>query len=140
MLFRSLKDLNIEPVSVSGGELQLALQLIDQITQEAYDPAAYVDEEKKRVLAAIDAKIAGKEVVASAHDEAPSTAQVIDLMEALRASLGKKAAGAKLVVVEPAAVSAAALAPEAKERKGAKRAAPAKVEEAAPAPARRARK
>ena len=137
---RSLKDLNIEPVSVSGGELQLALQLIDQITQEAYDPAAYVDEEKKRVLAAIDAKIAGKEVVASAHDEAPSTAQVIDLMEALRASLGKKAAGAKLVVVEPAAVSAAALAPEAKERKGAKRAAPAKVEEAAPAPARRARK
>ena len=143
---RSLKDLNIEPVSVSGGELQLALQLIDQITQEAYDPAAYVDEEKKRVLAAIDAKIAGKEVVASAHDEAPSTAQVIDLMEALRASLGKKAAASKPVVVEPAAASAAApvasvsSVTEAKERKGAKRASPAKVEEAAPAPARRARK
>ena len=137
---RSLKDLNIEPVTVSAGELQLALQLIDQISQEAYDPTQYTDDEKKRVLAAIDQKISGKEVVASAHDEAPSTAQVIDLMEALRASLGKKAASAKLVVVEPAAVSAAALAPEAKERKGAKRAATAKVEEAAPAPARRARK
>jgi DNA end-binding protein Ku len=138
---RSLKDLGIEPVTVSAGELQLALQLIEQISQDAYDPTQYVDEERKRVLAAIDEKIAGKEVVASAHDEAPSTAQVIDLMEALRASLGKKgAAAAQPVVVEPADAAPAA---EAEERKGAKRASTAaapKTEEAA-APARtRARK
>jgi DNA end-binding protein Ku len=125
---RSLKDLGIEPVTVTAGELQLALQLIEQISQDAYDPSQYVDEERKRILAAIDEKIAGKEVVASAHDEAPSTAQVIDLMEALRASLGKKTAAAKPVVVEPAD---AAPATEAKERKGAKRAAVAKTEEAA---------
>jgi DNA end-binding protein Ku len=128
---RSLKDLDIEKVSVSAGELQLALQLIDQISQDAYDPSQYVDEERKRILAAIDEKIAGKQVVASAHDEAPSTAQVIDLMEALRASLGKKAASAAPVVVEPAAEAGP------KERKGAKRAATAaaapKTEEAAPA-------
>jgi len=137
---RSLKDLGIEPVSVTAGELQLALQLIDQISQDAYDPAQYVDEERKRILAAIDEKITGKQVVASAHDEAPSTAQVIDLMEALRASLGKKSAAAAPVVVEPAEAP--------KERKGAKRASAAtatataapKAEEAAPAPARRARK
>jgi DNA end-binding protein Ku len=138
---RSLKDLNIEPVSVSAAELQLALQLIDQISEDAYDPAQHVDEEKKRILAAIDEKISGKEVVASAHDEAPSTAQVIDLMEALRASLGKKTAAAKPVVAEPA--TQAAPAAETKERKGAKRAGAAKAEEpaAAPAPARaRARK
>jgi DNA end-binding protein Ku len=138
---RSLKDLNIEPVAVTAGELQLALQLIAQISQDAYDPKQYVDEERQRILAAIDQKIAGKEVVASAHDEAPSTAQVIDLMEALRASLGKKTAAAKPVVVEPAEPATS----PAKERKGAKRAstaAPKKVEEAAeaPAPARRARK
>ena len=134
---RSLKDLNIEPVTVSPAELQLALQLIAQISEDAYDPAQHVDEEKKRILAAIDEKISGKEVVASAHDEAPSTAQVIDLMEALRASLGKKTAAAKPVVVEPAAEPAA----EAKERKGAKRAGAAKAEESAAAPARaRARK
>lgn len=131
---RSLKDLGIEPVTVTAGELQLALQLIDQISQDAYDPSQYVDEERKRILAAIDEKIAGKEVVASAHDEAPSTAQVIDLMEALRASLGKKTAAAKPVVVEPAA-EADAPAAEAKERKGAKRAATAKTEDAAAAPA-----
>jgi DNA end-binding protein Ku len=135
---RSLKELGIEPVTVTPGELQLALQLIDQISQDAYDPAQYVDEERKRILAAIDEKIAGKQVVASAHDEAPSTAQVIDLMEALRASLGKKTATAKPVVVEPAAAPVA----QAKERKGAKRAAAPKGEQAAetPAPARRARK
>ena len=138
---RSLKDLNIEPVTVSPAELQLALQLIAQISQDAYDPAEHVDGEKKRILAAIDEKISGKQVVASAHDEEPSTAQVIDLMEALRASLGKKAAAAQPAVAEPAA--AAAPAAEAKERKGAKRAGAAKAEEAAtaPAPARaRARK
>jgi DNA end-binding protein Ku len=135
---RSLKDLNIEPVAVSASELQLALQLIDQISQDAYDPTQYVDEEKQRILAAIDEKISGKQVVASAHDEEPSTAQVIDLMEALRASLGKKPAAGKVAVVE----AAAAPAPEAKERKGAKRSGAAKAEEAtAPAPARaRARK
>jgi DNA end-binding protein Ku len=129
---RSLKDLNIESVTVTKGELQLALQLIDQISQDAYDPSQHVDEERKRILAAIDEKIAGKQVVASAHDEAPSTAQVIDLMEALRASLGKKAAAAKPVVVEDAEPAVAA-AP--KERKGAKRAAAAKPAEEAAAPA-----
>ena len=133
---RSLKDLGIEPVAVSAGELQLALQLIDQISTLAYDPSQYVDEEKKRILAAIDEKINGKQVVASAHDEAPSTAQVIDLMDALRASLGKKTAAAKPVVV-------AAPVAEAKERKGARRAGTAKAEApaAAAVPARvRARK
>jgi DNA end-binding protein Ku len=128
---RSLKDLSIEPVTVSPAELQLALQLIDQISQDSYDPTQYVDEEKQRVLAAIDAKIAGQEVVASAHHEAPSSAQVIDLMDALRASLGKRAAAARPVVVEPAAQAAA----PAQERKGAKRAAPAKGAETAAAPA-----
>lgn len=135
---RSLKDLDIEPVSVSSAELQLALQLIEQITQDGYDPTQYVDEEKQRILAAIDEKIAGKQVVASAHEEEPSTAQVIDLMEALRASLGKKAPATKPVVVEAAASAAPAAAP--KERKGARRAAAPKAEPAA-APARaRARK
>jgi len=141
---RSLQDLNIEPVSVSSGELQLALQLIEQISQDAYDPTQYVDEEKQRILAAIDEKISGKQVVASAHDEQPSSAQVIDLMDALRASLGKKAAAAKPAVVADAdSMPATAAAKVPKERKGAKRAAATKADApaAAPAPARaRARK
>jgi DNA end-binding protein Ku len=135
---RSHKDLDIERTEVSQGELQLALQLIAQISTDSYDPTQYVDEEKKRILAAIDAKIAGKQVVASAHEETTGTAQVIDLMEALRASLKKKPAAASVPAIETQAV----IAP--KERKGAKRgAATSAVAEAvaAPAPAKaRARK
>lgn len=91
---RSLKDLDIEQAPVSAAELKLALQLIEQIATDGYDPDAFEDEEKKRILAAIDRKIAGKEVVE--HDaEAPTGgAQVIDLMEALRASLGPSGTGA----------------------------------------------
>jgi len=126
---RSLKDLDIEKVDVTKPELQLALQLIDQISEEAYEPARFEDAEKKRVLAAIDAKIAGNKVVASAHDEQPSSGQVIDLMEALRASLGKKAAAGAPAKSKPVeAVPALGLA----ERKGVKRAPKVAAEEAAP--------
>ncbi|MEO5735565.1 MAG: Ku protein [Rubrivivax sp.] len=108
---RSLKDLDIEKVSVSEPELQLALQLIDQISAETYDPTQFEDEEKKRVLAAIDQKIAGQEVVAAAPaGEAPASGQVIDLMAALQASLGKKP------------TTANGKAPAAKIRKAVKRA------------------
>ncbi|WP_284619570.1 non-homologous end joining protein Ku [Aquabacterium humicola] len=145
---RSMKDLGIEPVPVTDAELNLALQLIEQISQDSYDPTAFQDEEKKRVLAAIDEKIAGKHIVASERAEAHEGAQVIDLMEALRASLGggAKAGKAAAKATKPAAAPATVDAIPAgalKERKAAKRA-PAVVEEAAaaaPAPARaRARK
>src|SRR5262245_46710562 len=129
---RSLKDLNIEKVDVTQGELDLALQLIDQIAEESYDPAAYHDEEKQRILASIDKKIAGQQIVAHEEVESPATGQVIDLMEALRASLGKRGGAAAKPAAKPApqAIPAGAL----KERKGVRRAT-ADVAEA-PAPAR----
>jgi DNA end-binding protein Ku len=134
---RSHKELDIEKVDVSQAELQLALQLVDQISTDSYDPTEYVDEEKKRILAAIDEKIAGKQVVVSSvSEQVPATAQVIDLMEALRASLAKKPAAAK-----PAAAKAAPIEIQpviaTKERKSAKRgAATEAVGQAAPAKAR----
>jgi DNA end-binding protein Ku len=144
---RSLKDLDIEQVTVTPAELQLALQLIEQSSEEAYEPEKYEDEEKKRILAAIDEKIAGRQIVdAIRAEEAPLGGQVIDLMAALQASLGKKTkepAPAKpkakvAAAVEDVAGAAEAVAP----RKGVKRAAkPAEVAAEAPAPARaRARK
>ena len=133
---RSMKDLDIEKADIQKPELQLALQLIDQISADSYEPTDFEDEEKKRVLAAIDEKIAGKEIVVNEHEAEPASGQIIDLTEALRASLKSKKPAAK------AAAPAAAPAPAveaAKERKGAKRA-PATAA-AAPAPARaRARK
>lgn len=133
---RSLKELGIEPVAVAPAELQLAQQLIDQISEDAYDPTNFEDEEKKRVLAAIDEKIAGKEIVASAHaeDAVAGGGQVIDLMEALRASLGGKkpatAPKAKEVVSNVTALTAA------KGRKPAKKLADAPEVVTAPARAR----
>ena len=137
---RSMKELDIEKVTVSPAELKLAMQLIEQISEDTYDPTMFEDEEKKRILAAIDEKIAGKQIVANEpHEPASGGAQVIDLVEALRASLGKggglkgkagAAAGAgPAKAAEPVAAEAPAAA--AKERKGVKRA--AKVEEAPPA-------
>jgi DNA end-binding protein Ku len=133
---RSLKDLNIEQVDVTQPELNLAMQLIDQIAEDGYDPAAYKDEEKVRVLEAIDRKIAGQQIVAHEEVESPATGQVIDLMEALRASLGKKggaAANGKAKAAEPEAIPVGAL----KERKGVRRAA---AEAPAPARARASKK
>lgn len=94
---RSLKELNIEHVSVSESELKLAVQIIEQGAEDNYDASAYEDEEKKRILAAIDRKIEGKEIIAAEAPEAAPGAEVIDLMEALRASLGKGGAKQKTV-------------------------------------------
>jgi DNA end-binding protein Ku len=144
---RSLKDLSIEKAEVSQAELKLALQLIDQISRNEYDPTEFKDEERQRVLAAIDAKIAGQEVVASSRSEEPSSGQVIDLMEALRASIGQrggaKAASAAPAKAEKPAKAAAKLAEAIpadalKERKPAKRA-PKVAEEPAVAAAGGAR-
>jgi DNA end-binding protein Ku len=87
---RSLKDLQIEKVEISPPEWQLALQLIEQIAQDTFDLTAFAAEEKKRVLAAIDEKISGRQIVAAAPSESPAGAQVIDLMEARKASFGQK--------------------------------------------------
>jgi DNA end-binding protein Ku len=85
---RTLADLHVEHVEVSAAELKLALQIIEQGAQDNYDPSAYEDEEKKRILAAIDEKIEGKEVITQEAVEAtPGGGKVIDLMDALRASL-----------------------------------------------------
>lgn len=116
---RSMKDLDIEKAKVTEAELKLALQLIEQISEEGYDPKQFEDEEKKRILAAIDEKIAGKEVVVHEPVAEARGAQVIDLMGALRASLGRKGgARSKPARVESSADEAAPV----KERKGAKRA------------------
>ena len=144
---RSMKDLEIETAEVQKPELQLALQLIAQISQDAYDPGAYQDEEKKRILAAIDDKITGKQVIATDGQEPAAGAQVIDLVEALRASLAPRKAAAKpaasVSAAEPVAAAAPAPAVEVKERKAAKRATPKPapaVADAEPAAQSRARK
>lgn len=86
---RSFSDLRIEPADVGDAELRLAKQLIEQISADSYDPTEFVDEEKKRILAAVEEKISGRQLVAPEHART-NGGQVIDLLEALRASLQAK--------------------------------------------------
>ncbi|MBX3620865.1 MAG: Ku protein [Rhizobacter sp.] len=131
---RTMRELDIETVPVSDAEVQLATQLIEQISVDNYDPTQFKDDEKERILAAIDQKIAGKKIVAAELPEGSTGAggQVIDIMDALRASLAKKGGGAP----RPASKAAAPAASELKERKPARRAAAAPAPAAAPARAR----
>lgn len=103
---RSMADLHVETVDVSKAELSLAEQLIEQNSVQDYDPTEYTDEEKQRILAQIDKKIAGEAITVSPETAgAASGAEVIDLMEALRKSIGstKTAPAGKATAKEPKA-------------------------------------
>jgi len=102
---RSIKEIDIPKTEVKDAELKLAQQLIEQQASEAFDPNAYTDDVRTRVEAAIQKKVEGKEITMA---EAPEPAgQVIDLMEALRASLEKKPARKAAPAVKPATRKAA---------------------------------
>jgi DNA end-binding protein Ku len=84
---RSISDVPIGEGDVDEAELKLAVQLIEQIAAESFEPGKYGDEVGDRMLTAIEKKIEGEEITAPPEEE-PQT-QVIDLMEALKASVGK---------------------------------------------------
>jgi DNA end-binding protein Ku len=87
---RSIKDVDIPKTDVKDAELKLAQQLIEQQSSAAFDPSAYTDQVRARIEAAVQKKVEGQEITMA---EAPQEgAQVIDLMQALRASLEKKPA------------------------------------------------
>jgi len=76
-----------EKVEVKDAELKLALQLIEQSVSKDFNPEKYHDSVRERVLEIIQKKVEGQEITI-APSEAPK-AQVIDLMAALKASLGE---------------------------------------------------
>ncbi len=102
---------------VKEAELQLAKQIIQQIASDSFDPNKYKDEVRVRMMELIQQKIDGQEITAA--PEAPQ-GKIIDLMEALKASLGVKAGGSDerkpalaSVPTATADEDAAAAAPEA---------------------------
>jgi DNA end-binding protein Ku len=84
---RDIKDLGVEAAAVSEPELKLARQLIDQLGAKRFDPNEFSDEHKARVEAAIQRKVDGKEVSLAEGPVSTKGGNVIDLMEALRASI-----------------------------------------------------
>jgi len=101
---RALRDLDIPKTDVKPQELKLAQQLIEQQSSDKFDPAQYKDEVRERIEAAVQKKVEGHEITATEVPE--QGGQVIDLMEALRASLEKKPAK-KAQTEKPAARKAA---------------------------------
>ena len=72
-------------IEVSDRELKIARQLIESLATE-FEPERYRDEYRERVLALIEAKAEGQELVTQPA-EAEEPGQAVDLMAALEASL-----------------------------------------------------
>src|SRR5947207_4023620 len=85
---RSLRDVDIPKTEVKPAELKLAQQLIEQQASDKFDPSAYTDDVRARIEAAVQKKVEGQEITMA--EEPQGGAEVIDLMEALRASLDRK--------------------------------------------------
>jgi len=84
---RSFDEVPIDEADVKDAELQLARQLIEQSAVEEFEPEKYTDEVRERMLELIQGKVEGEEITVQPA-EAPAT-QIIDLMAALKASLGE---------------------------------------------------
>ena len=72
-----------EDVEIRDEEVKMAEMIIDNLSA-TFDPSAWIDESREAVEAAAQLKIDGQEIVAP---EAPQPTGVVDLMEALKASV-----------------------------------------------------
>jgi DNA end-binding protein Ku len=83
---------------VKDAELALARQLIEQASTDEFRPENYRDTVRERVLEAIQSKVEGQEITAEA---APPETKIIDLMDALKASIAKQKKTAGKAADEP---------------------------------------
>jgi DNA end-binding protein Ku len=100
----AIEELSSVPAKVKPEEIKLAKQVIGTF-EGPLNLADYRDEYREGLQEIIDAKIAGKEIVATAEPEAPP--RVVNLMDALKKSLDTVSAAkkkpAKAVPARPAA-------------------------------------
>jgi DNA end-binding protein Ku len=139
---RAFDEVDLGEAPVDESELALAVQLVEQIASDAFTPQEYSDGVRDKILSAIEQKVAGQELTFAPSGE--PKAQVIDLMDALKASLGdaETKTSAKKPAARKTAASKAAVAKKAStaKRKPAKKAAATKrkpAKKAAPATAKK---
>lgn len=85
---RPISEVGLDKEKVADAELKLATMLIEQRAADEFHPQAYEDEVRKRIQAQLKKKIETGEEISAAPQ--PEKGEVIDLMEALRRSLGKQ--------------------------------------------------
>ena len=86
---RRFEEVPVDEAEVKEQEMALALQLIEQAASDTFDPESYTDEVREKMMEMIQAKVEGEEITVVSSAE-PAT-QIIDLMSALKASLGEDA-------------------------------------------------
>ncbi len=101
-----------QSAKIKEGELELALRLVDELSNGDFKPEQYQDEYRLRVLDLVNLKVEGKEVTAVGPQV--QRAQVIDLMEALKESLAKRVPQEKKPAVKARRAEATAGKPEKK--------------------------
>jgi DNA end-binding protein Ku len=84
---RSFSEVPLDKAEVKDGELKLARLLVEESSSDVFRPEAYEDEVRKRVQEALDRKVKGGQFSVTAAPK--KGGEIVDLMEALRASLGK---------------------------------------------------
>jgi len=82
---RAMDELDLGDAVVKDNELKMAVQLAEMGAADEFHPENYRDEVADRIRGQIQKKIDGEQITAA--DEEQPRAQVIDLMEALKASL-----------------------------------------------------
>ncbi len=85
---RSISEVPLGDATVKPAELELAMQIVEQLISDECKPEQYGDEVRERTLSLIEQKVQGNEITEAPAEE--PKAQVIDLMEALKASLARK--------------------------------------------------
>ncbi len=85
---RPTSEVPIPEGEVKDAELKLALMLIDQTSNEKFEPSKYKDTVRERVMETIQKKVDGQDITTGANIETGGD-KIIDLMEALKASLAK---------------------------------------------------
>ena len=83
---RAFSEVPLGNAKVDKDEMKLAVKLVDQIASDNFKPENYADKVKGEMQAAIQQKVEGQEMTLAPVEE--PKAQIIDLMEALKASLG----------------------------------------------------
>jgi DNA end-binding protein Ku len=85
---RHVSEIYVPEVALSDAELQLAEQVIESLSVDTWDAKKFHDTYRERVMALIEQKRQGKPIQSG---RASSPPKVIDLMEALRASVATAA-------------------------------------------------
>jgi DNA end-binding protein Ku len=101
-----------QSAKIKEGELELALRLVDELSNDDFKAEQYQDEYRLRVLDLVNLKVEGKEVTAVGPQV--QRAQVIDLMEALKESLAKRVPQEKRPAAKARRAEAAPGKPEKK--------------------------